>query len=243
MNMYWTRSLLLLGGLLSCFHDARCLAATTPATPPIQPPSALKIESIDESIDRMDELIRQHPNDALLYTSRAAYLNSAGIYDKALRDANRALELSSQSAEVHKQRALALGGMARWQDALGDADQYVKMASRSELAVAYGMRACLELRSDKFAAAIVDFNSAIQLNHGDAWLYLYRSWAFSGFGVYERTVKDCTKCLELIEGARNPSDCEGLALRTRAHAYEQLGQHELAQQDLKLQSQILDQHH
>jgi len=244
MNIQTIRSLGLSLFLLCGSHAAICFAETTRAAPPIQFPSGIKVETVDESIDRLSKLIKQHPHEGLLYLSRAEYLNSAARYTEALRDANRAIELSSRSADAYKQRTLALSGLAKWQEALGDADRYVRMASGSEQIVAYEMRGCVELRAKKYASAIVDFNAAIQLDRRSAWLYLYRAWAFSGFGVYERTVKDCNKCLSLVDETHGSPDwqIEVFALSARAHAYDQQGEHELAKKDLKLQAEIFERH-
>lgn len=243
MNIQTALSLGLAALLLCASRTGSCFAGTARATPPIQFSSASNLETVDESIGRLSKLIKQTPHDGLLYLSRAEYLNLAGRYEEALRDANQAIELSHGSAPAYKQRLLAFISLAKWREALLDADQYVKMTSGFEQSVAYETRGWLELRADTFSQAIVDFDSAIQLDHDSAWLHLYRAIAFSGFGVHERAIKDCTKCLQLIEQPRDSSDCRCafFALGVRAHAYDQLGRHELAQKDLKLQSQILKQ--
>jgi len=244
MNIHWIQSLCLVVALSCGFQPDACFATTTATTPPIRSLPAVKVESTTEAIHRLDKWIREDPDDALLYVNRAELFNSMGQYDEALHDSDKALQLSSQSVEAHKQRALALSGVKKWPDALDDADQYVERAPHSELALAYEMRGCIELRAEKFAAAIVDFNSAIQLNHDYAWLYLFRARAFNGFGVYDRAVKDCTKCLVLAKDPRNAYDwrCEALALAARSQANEKLGQHDLAQQDMRHYSELLKQH-
>jgi tetratricopeptide (TPR) repeat protein len=231
--------------LLAFYLLAPCLATTPQTIPFPQARPFIKIETIDESISRMDKLIRHDPKDGLLYTNRAEYLNAAQRYNEALRDSDNAVRLLKQSGEAHKQRAWALSGLKRWSDALNEADQYVRLAPDSDLGVAYGMRGGLELRTEKYSQAIADFNSAIQINHEDARLFLYRAYAFCGFGVFERAAKDCTKCLELIKACPGEYElqCEVFALATRAMAYDKLGQHNLAQQDRQLETKLLEQHH
>lgn len=164
-------------------------------------------------------------------------------YQQALRDCDKAIQMSFQFAEVYKERAVALSGLRKWPDALKDADQYLKLAPQSKLALAHKMRGCIELRLEKFAAAIVDFNTAIQIDRNDCWLYLYRAWAYCGFGVYEPAVRDCTKCLALLENTHNSNDwrCKAFALALRTQAHEKLGLRDIAREDNREDLRLLEQ--
>jgi tetratricopeptide (TPR) repeat protein len=198
-------------------------------------------ERPDAVLLNLDEAIKKDPKDGKLYTLRATIYNRLNEYDRAKHDADKAVELSPSNAEAHGQRALTLLALGELRASMKEANLYLKLASEAELPEAFDLRGFICLVAKKYSFAIVDFNTAISMSPKSPYFYVNRADAFTGFGVYERALKDCNKALDLLRNADTPMEwsTRASAYGARSRMYQKMNNQDLARQDKQEELHIL----
>ncbi|XP_062159167.1 TPR repeat-containing thioredoxin TDX [Alnus glutinosa] len=75
---------------------------------------------LDEAIDLLTEAIMLNPTSAILYSTRASVFVKSNKPNAAIRDADAALQINSDSAKGYKVRGMARAMLAQWEEAAKD---------------------------------------------------------------------------------------------------------------------------
>ncbi|XP_042499475.1 TPR repeat-containing thioredoxin TDX [Macadamia integrifolia] len=81
---------------------------------------ALSEGKLDEAIEHLTGAILLNPSSAILYATRASVYVKMNKPNAAIRDANAALEINSDSAKGHKFRGIAKAMLGQWEEATKD---------------------------------------------------------------------------------------------------------------------------
>ncbi len=147
-------------------------------------------------------------------------------YLKALlAESKQVLSLSSGthsiSAETYFLRGKMMDSLRRYVDAI---EAYTQAARRNPNYKIYHNRGYAKSRLGQHAAAIQDYNKAIQLKPNDSFIYSSRGDAKNNLGQYFNAIQDYDKAIQL-----DPNTAYTYV--SRARVKEQLNQHAAAIQD------------
>ncbi|KAJ6962634.1 hypothetical protein NC652_001325 [Populus alba x Populus x berolinensis] len=81
---------------------------------------ALSQGKLEEAIEHLTEAISLNPSSAIMYATRATVYIKMKKPNAAIRDANAALEINSDSAKGYKSRGMAQAMLGQWEDAAKD---------------------------------------------------------------------------------------------------------------------------
>ncbi|MBX9722107.1 MAG: hypothetical protein K2X81_11975, partial [Candidatus Obscuribacterales bacterium] len=124
-------------------------------------------EAVQSSILRTSGFIDAQPNNPLLYATRASYLKQAKLYDAAIADYSKALELgeSNQLAYMwYEGRALAYNTLGKETQALADFSKTIEL--KPQYIPAYYYRGRIYNNRKESEKALSDFNFVIESNPG-----------------------------------------------------------------------------
>ena len=93
-----------------------------------------------------------------------------GMYNQAIRDFDRAIEIEPENSEAFCKRGQAKSSLGLYPDAIGDFDRAIKIAP--EFSMAYYHRGAAKIASGVRQAGIEDYRAAARLGFTDAleWL-------------------------------------------------------------------------
>ena len=157
----------------------------------------------DNAITFFDKSIKSNPNDPLAYIGRSsAYLNLGNV-QRALDDANKAVEKRVDSAKAYGQRGIVQKVLKKNEEALKDFSQAIKLDSG--YAWAYAQRADIYSRQQEHDKALKDATKALQSKPNFVEAYRLRAWILSRMGKCREASEDFKKVENL-----NPNDAWSL---------------------------------
>ncbi|MBT28924.1 MAG: hypothetical protein CMO01_04610 [Thalassobius sp.] len=165
-----------------------------------------EIASLSEDI--RDILIQLNPNQASYLMERAEENMRNGNYAAALEDANTLISLLPSRTSLYDFRARVYRNLQRFEDAVKDYDQIIKMevlaaaASKSEVSsvgIYIDKGFCLS-RLGKHQQAIDAYNKALEVSPDNAIAYNYRGWSYFQLNDHEKALDDYRKALKLFPG-------------------------------------------
>jgi tetratricopeptide (TPR) repeat protein len=160
--------------------------------------NALKDKKWAEAASLFTKAIHAQPRNVSAYLGRSkAYLHM-GQVDKALKDANAAIQITD-SAQARGQRAVILKVQQKTEDALKDLNQAIQMDGK--FAWAYAQRADLYYRLNDQEKALKDVQKALSLKPDSAPALRLKAWILSKSGK----CKEAAITFQTIE-SRNPKD-------------------------------------
>jgi len=177
--------------------------------------SAAEVVPYLEAPEFFTKAIERNPDDPWAYFVRAVFFSKSKAPNRALADADRAIELSHDRAEFY----ICRGNILR---TLG---QYEKSAADFEIALrldphdinCWNGRGLARNELMQYEGAIEDFNRAIDLNPNASFLWSNRGLAYTGLRRFERAVSDFSTAIAFA-----PND--PVPLRNRADARWHSGQ-------------------
>lgn len=141
-----------------------------------------QVKNNQSELSKLNANIIADPNNYIVYTNRANYYIANGEYDKAREDANRALRLNPNEAEVAYTKGVVLLKTNQIKEAITFFEHAVDIDSahaRSYLKLAY-----INLAVPDFDKSIEQINKALRINK-----YLAEGYFIKGMW-YERQGKD-----------------------------------------------------
>jgi len=156
----------------------------------------------NEAIREINRAIRLNPGVPEYYIRRAEYKialakfhpRSHDIYESALRDATKAIEMEPENVEFYMVRTVVNKELGEQMAAVYDYNKMIEL--NPEQVEAYTERGIIKMQNDLYNSAIRDFTKSIELNQNNEQSYRYRalcrhnSLDFSGaFDDYSRSIK------------------------------------------------------
>jgi len=154
-----------------------------------------------------DELIERNRKDGKL-TKDAIFKEltkpspeRVKVYDQAIKDFTRAIQLEPQNAVNYKERGDVYIEKNNDDKALADFSQAIKLDPYD--VDAYKKRGITYNRKKDYSKAIADCNQAIRLNPNDADAYICRGSVYLGKGDYDKAYADYNQVLRLDPNNEN----------------------------------------
>lgn len=184
------------------------------------------------ALDDLNRAAERLPDDVWVLRGRADVFMMAfdagqqltdGDLERALVDANRAIERGPEDPASYVQRGQIYGRLGDNDAALADFGQAIELAP--EMVEAYVQRGWLLIGSGETEAALADLNRAAELGPDYAEVFHARGIAYRDAGDYERAAADLSRAIELA------GDEPALYL-DRGVTYSWMGENEPALADL-----------
>jgi len=122
-------------------------------------------------------------------------------WDKAVERFRKAAEMDRKYTQnlaiAYQQRAFSYANDQRFQDALNDLSEAIKVNPRD--ARAYEQRAAVEMRINDYDKALADYGEAIKTNPGEIRYHLYRSYIQNAMADTDRALKIDSKNKEAVD--------------------------------------------
>src|SRR5213596_135379 len=133
-------------------------------------------------------------------------------WDKAVERFRKAAEMDRKYTQnlaiAYQQRAFSYANDQRFQDALNDLSEAIKVNPRD--ARAYEQRAAVEMRINDYDKALADYGEAIKTNPGEIRYHLYRSYIYELRGDIQNAMADTDRALKI-----NPKSKEAVERKQR----------------------------
>ena len=133
-------------------------------------------------------------------------------WNKAIERFRKASELDRKFTQnlaiAYQQRAFSYAGDQRFQDALNDLNESIKINPRD--ARAYEQRAAIEIKINDYDKALADYAEAIKTNPGEIKYHLYRGYIYELRGDLQNAMADTDAALKI-----NPKSKEAVERKQR----------------------------
>ncbi|MCZ7643547.1 MAG: tetratricopeptide repeat protein [Pseudorhodoplanes sp.] len=134
------------------------------------------------------------------YEARADIQRESDQCDRARPDYNQAIKLAPDRAGARFGRALCHAEEKKIKEAIADLDEAIKIDpdnGKGVAALAWSMKARLNVTGGNIEAALAAFEAAVKLDPKRADLYLERALVLAGQGNEERALADYDRTIEL----------------------------------------------
>lgn len=168
-------------------------------------------------------VLDKHPDMPRALNNRGLMYKMDEQYDLALKDFNRAIELSPRYFKPYKNRGELNGIVGNNELALRDFNAVIHL--KPTLANVYSNRGYIYTLQGKHALALEDLNKAILLDDTLTKAYYNRGNVYSSLNKLDLALKDYTALLEIDD-----EDYRGYS--NRGYVYMNLGQYQKAISDL-----------
>jgi Tfp pilus assembly protein PilF len=177
----------------------------------------------NNSITLWTSVILRYPAiDTLPYHNRALGYKRLGMYNEALQDFSRAIEIDPFDADLYNKRALVYQEMGRVDMAVADYDRSISRNPSS--ADTYNNLGVLYAKEKAYSKAIENFDKALSLKPNDTDSLVNRGMAYGLTGLYDQALKDFDRAVALA-----PNLATGY--NARGKLYLKMGRQDLAAED------------
>lgn len=153
-------------------------------------------------------------------------------YDEAIILFNEAIELDPEDSFSYRYRAKCFTMLKQYENALNDFNKAIRLNPEDKEAYCFrGSIWSSVLGNHK--KALVDYNKCIQMDPENPDAYYFRCGCNFKLKYYDEAIKDCNKAIELIPTVAH-------YYLARAQVYDELGNNELAINDLKVAARLGD---
>ena len=207
---------------MACELGRRGVAALRPATvavvlaalllPPLAYGVGQRNRLWNDEVLLLDDAIAKSPVKHRLYYARSAALFDRGELDRALSDAERALEINPDSPDAYNMRGIVRAATGAYAEAIEDLTRAVELSPDDKMA--FHNRGLSYAAIGDYASALSDYTTAISLDPAFALAYNDRGVAYARLGMVEAATKDIRISCDL----GNTTACENLATLTASAA-------------------------
>jgi tetratricopeptide (TPR) repeat protein len=134
-------------------------------------------------------------NRAIVYLNRGVFSSIKQLYDRAIEDFNKAIELNPGYAMAYNNRGNIYGLKQQDDKAIEDFNKAIEL--NPGFAMAYNNRGNMNSLKQQYDKAIEDFNKAIELNPGDYKARNFRGIAYRNKQQYDKAIEDFNKAIDL----------------------------------------------
>ena len=114
-----------------------------------------------KSIEELSMVIKQQPNNALIYNNRGTAYYSLGQHQLAIEDYNKAISLKQNYADAYNNRGAAYYSLGQDKQAIEDFNKAISL--KQNLANAYANRGLIYLKQGKKELGCPDAKKACEL--------------------------------------------------------------------------------
>ena len=136
-----------------------------------------------------------HSISAETYFARGNISYDSGLYDLAIINYDKVIQLRPDAANAYINRGLAKGDLGQYSAAISDYNKAIQL--KPDHATAYNNRGAAKRKLGQHFAAISDFDKAIQLKPDYAMAYSNRGEAKAESGQYSAAISDYNKAIQL----------------------------------------------
>ncbi|XP_071704174.1 hsp70-Hsp90 organizing protein-like [Rutidosis leptorrhynchoides] len=183
-----------------------------------------KSQKYQEAINHYTYYLKRKPEDAKVYSNRAACYVKLGALQEALKDAQKCIELDFTFAKGYAQKGEILYFMKDYEKALETCQNGLKFDAKDNMLL-QGVRKCKQqiekgkgehvdvtrermdhtkryvgnesFKEKKYQLAIKEINESLIRDPVDALLYNNRAACYIRLGAMQEGLKDAEKCIEL----------------------------------------------
>jgi tetratricopeptide (TPR) repeat protein len=148
-----------------------------------------------KAIDRINELLRDQPDNSRLYSGLAAVRMELGDIDKAIEDCSIAIRLEPRSAEAYNNRGYMYTEKGDFDQAIKDFDYAIGLDPNH--AAAYDNRGLVWSAKGEQDQAIADHTTAIRLDPKNSRYYNNRGNVYSASGDHIKAIEDFNEAIRL----------------------------------------------
>ncbi len=159
---------------------------------------AVKNKEYDRAIEECTKSLNRDnssKNTATIYNIRGIVFLDKGLYDKAIEDFGKAIELNPKYWNPYAFRGSIYAYKGLYDKAIADYDKVIELDPKN--ATAYNERGIVYIDKGLYDKAIEDFGKAIELNPKYATAYNNRGTAYDKKGLYYKAIADYSKAIEL----------------------------------------------
>jgi tetratricopeptide (TPR) repeat protein len=160
---------------------------------PKLPDSKIDMNELPASATGLKETLSDL-RQAEAYNLQGEYNIEKNLYNKALKDFSRALEINPNYVDGLINRGSAYAKLGRFNDALLDFNHALKFEKKD--AELYNKRGEIYLQSNMYDQAIKDFTAALVLNPMFSDVYLNRGRAYSEKGMPDEAMADFNQAIK-----------------------------------------------
>ncbi len=168
--------------------------------------------------------IEKQPNEAIGWCKRARYYTSIGLFEKALADQEKCVELSAAKSNALVNRGNIYKGVGNIDAAITDYSEAIKQAPENDLA--YACRGVLLIQLGSSGQGIADLKRSVELNEEVSTYRLNLGLAYEINNDFELAMKHYSYAIDI-----NPNDY--LAWKYRGSLAFLIGNLDLAISDLE----------
>ncbi len=182
----------------------------------------LRDSDFTAAISVFNLVVERYPDAGWALERRGLAHRLAGLYEEALTDLERALELDPDSVSAHNQRGRALRALGRDEEALAEFCRVLELDQDSHYI--YRARAATYHSMKRYAEAVEDFTRALEAAPEDTWLIGQRARASFSMKRYAEALADFNRVIESDPDA-------DWALGDRGEVHHAMGHYEDALSD------------
>jgi Tfp pilus assembly protein PilF len=156
----------------------------------------------------------------------------SSLANKRINYFTKALELDPRLADAYEKRAIHFYFQGKYDRVIEDFTEYIRLVP--DKADAFWMLGMGYLKTGNYQKAIVNFDKAIHFSPKMSSAYAYRAEAFRKNGQINDAIQDAGMAINTGSDMRVLAD----VYRTRAKAYQELGEETWADADFKKAAEI-----
>ncbi|WP_085168743.1 tetratricopeptide repeat protein, partial [Brachyspira hyodysenteriae] len=153
----------------------------------------------EELKDKIEQLaydsIEKYNDDEYLYFNRGLEKIESKLYEEAIEDFNKIIELNPKDRDAYFFRGLTKTGLKLYEEAIEDFNEAIKLNLKNW--ESYFARGVSKSSLKLYEEAIEDFNKSIELNSDNEEAYFNRGIAKVKLARYEEAIVDFNKTIKL----------------------------------------------
>lgn len=171
-----------------------------------------QVMDLQEAFDFWNSAVRDTPESAIAYRSRALCWLIKREYPIALKDYNQAIKLSSNDYKALAGRGMTYLEMGMHDEALRDVNAAIKV--NGSISYLFALRSRIKRENNDIDGAFADANDAIRIDPTNAKLYASRSEIYWSKDKKDLALADCDEAIRLA-----PASADSYALRGMLRTY------------------------
>ncbi len=155
--------------------------------------SIIRIRTWKDSFTMWNDVLSKYSDCPEAHNNRGVIFVERGLYDNALRDFNKAIEIRQYYPDAYYNRGLTYDKQGLYDKAIPEYSKAVQI--NNKYLDAYYNRGVLYGKLGLFRQAISDYTSVIALNPAHAEAYNNRGIVYSNMGLFEKAINDFNKAM------------------------------------------------